>query len=273
LVFTATPDGQAMTRTETVDNRAESSRAEARPAGDIPAKADSPALFDRISPRYDLLNHLLSLGLDIRWRGRVARLLQQTRHEVVLDLACGTCDQLLAVVRRNTGTRFALGVDLADRMMRIGAAKIARQQLSDRAGLSKGDGMALPVASGSVDCATIAFGIRNMPEPRRCLGEFLRVLRPGGTVAILEFSLPANALVRAVYLAYFRWVLPWVGALISGDRRAYRYLNRTVEGFPYGEQFGKMLGEAGFDQLKMIPLTCGIATIYLGTKPGSRSDA
>jgi len=232
----------------------------------LPGKADSPALFDRISPRYDLLNHLLSAGLDILWRRRVARELARVPHAAVLDLACGTGDQILAVAKHAPGLERGLGIDPAARMLRRGREKVAARGLDDRVALARGDGQDLPLADDSVDCATIAFGIRNVPDPRRCLGEFRRVLRPGGTLAVLEFSMPSNRLLRPAYLFYFRRVLPWLGAVISGDSRAYRYLNRTGEDFPHGEAFGRLLGGAGFDDVRMIPLSGAIATIYLGVK-------
>jgi len=238
----------------------------------VPAKADSPALFDRISPRYDLLNHLLSCGMDVRWRRHVARELSKVRHEIVLDLACGTGDQIITVVQRLPGVRRGVGIDMAQRMLRLGNAKIADRGLDGRIVLVRGDGQGMPVADGSVDCATIAFGIRNMPDPRRCLREFRRILQPGGTLAILEFSLPTNRLWRLVYLFYFRRVLPRLGAAISGDSRAYRYLNRTVEDFPCGEGFCRLVTAAGFDGVRMIPLSGAIATIYVGVKDDGTDD-
>jgi len=240
--------------------------------GGLPAKSESPALFDRISPRYDLLNHLLSCGLDILWRRRVARELARVPHEVVLDLACGTGDQILAVARHAPGLRYGLGIDMAHQMLRRGNAKLADPRHAERLTLARGDGQGMPVADGSVDCATIAFGIRNMPEPQRCLHEFRRVLRPGGTLAVLEFSLPTNRLLRPLYLFYFRRVLPWLGAVISGDSRAYRYLNRTVEDFPCGDEFCRLVRGSGFDSVRMIPLSGAIATIYLGVKGEGTDD-
>ncbi len=235
---------------------------------DIPTKVDSPALFDRISPRYDFLNHLLSAGMDIRWRRRVAKLAGEARPDVVLDLACGTCDQILAVLKAGDGIKLGCGIDMSEKMLQIGADKVANKHLDDRICLTRADGQDLPLAGDTVDFATISFGIRNLPDPRRGLAEFRRVLKPGGTVAVLEFSLPTSRMVRMVYLFYFRWILPWVGALVSGDSRAYRYLNRTVEGFLHGKEFCAMLTDAGFGQVKMIPLSLGIATIYLGVKHG-----
>jgi len=232
------------------------------------AKAASPALFDRIARRYDLLNHLLSCGTDVLWRRRVARELAAVPHEVVLDLACGTGDQIITILERVPGVRRGVGIDMAGEMLRLGRAKLEARGLADRVLLARGDGQGMPLADDSVDCATIAFGIRNMPDPERCLGEFRRVLRPGGTLAVLEFSLPTNRFLRPLYLAYFRRILPRLGGVISGDAGAYRYLNRTVEAFPRGEDFRRRVAVAGFADVRAIPLSGAIATIYIGVKDG-----
>ncbi|MBC8423089.1 class I SAM-dependent methyltransferase, partial [bacterium] len=170
------------------------------------------------------------------------------------------------VAQHAAGRRKGGGGERAQRRLRRGRDRGAGRGLDGRIALARGDGQELPLADDSVDCATIAFGIRNMPDPRRCLGEFRRVLRPGGTLAVLEFSMPANRLLRPAYLFYFRRVLPRLGAVISGDSRAYRYLNRTVEDFPHGEEFRRLVAGAGFDDVRMIPLSGAIATIYLGVK-------
>jgi demethylmenaquinone methyltransferase/2-methoxy-6-polyprenyl-1,4-benzoquinol methylase len=232
----------------------------------IPSKADSPEMFDRISGRYDLLNHLLSFGQDILWRRRLSRIISVVSHEVVLDLACGTCDQILSAFRHNSDIGLGLGIDMAGRMLRIGSEKVASRGLSNKVRLVKGDGMDLPLADDSVDFAMISFGIRNMVDASACLSEFHRILKPGGTLAALEFSLPANRLIRTVYLWYFRWILPFAGAVISGDRQAYRYLNKTVEDFYDSEQFCNLMTASGFISIKAVPLTFGTARIYVGEK-------
>jgi demethylmenaquinone methyltransferase/2-methoxy-6-polyprenyl-1,4-benzoquinol methylase len=232
----------------------------------LPSRAEVPLLFDRIASRYDLLNRILSFGMDVRWRRRVASRLREKPGETILDLACGTCDLLIEAFGGIPGTKRGLGVDMAGRMLAIGREKIARRGLDGRITLVRGDGTRLPIADGTIDSAMIAFGIRNMTDPGRALSELYRVLRPGGRLAILEFSLPSNRWVRAVYLVYFRHVLPRVGGAISRNQTAYRYLNRTVESFAYGKKFGRMMESAGFARLRIEPLTFGIATIYCGDK-------
>lgn len=234
--------------------------------GAVPSKADSPEMFDRISDRYDLLNHLLSFGQDILWRRKLSRMMKAVPHDVVLDLACGTCDQILSAFRLNSDIGLVLGIDMAGRMLRIGSEKVASKGLSNKVRLVKGDGMVLPLADNSVDFAMISFGIRNMVDASVSLREFHRILKPCGTLAVLEFSLPANRLIRTLYLSYFRRILPFAGAIISGDRQAYRYLNKTVEDFYDGEQFCNLMTVAGFNNIQTVALSFGTASIYIGKK-------
>jgi demethylmenaquinone methyltransferase/2-methoxy-6-polyprenyl-1,4-benzoquinol methylase len=204
--------------------------------------------------------------MDVRWRRRVARRLRDAPHRTILDLACGTCDLVIAALEAAPDTDTALAVDMAGRMLDIGREKVHRRGFSGRIAIVRGDGQRLPVGDDTIDFATVAFGIRNMPEPGRALGELYRSLRPGGRLAVLEFSLPRSPFVRAVYLAYFRHVLPRIGGLVSGDPAAYRYLNRTAESFPSGEAFGRMMEKAGFRAIRIEPLTFGVATMYCGEK-------
>ena len=172
-----------------------------KPKGQEPVRNESWRMFNRISRSYDLVNRLLSFGIDVRWRRRMARQLPAGEKLRVLDLATGTAD-----------------------------------------------------------------GIRNVPDVPRVLGEMCRVLKPGGRALILEFSLPENGLVRAVHLLYLRGLLPRIGGMISGDVEAYRYLNRTIEAFPYGDAFCELMRNAGFIQVASTPLSFGIATIYQGDR-------
>lgn len=223
-------------------------------------------MFDRIAPRYDLLNRLLSGRRDVAWRNAMAQYLPAGERLLVLDLATGTADVLISLARRASRVQGGLGVDPAGAMLSLGQEKLAAKGLSGRFRLARGDAAAPPVAAASVDAVTIAFGIRNVADAPTALAEMHRVLKPGGRSIILEFSLPGNALFRRVYLLYFRHVLPRIGGLISGDPSAYRYLNATVEEFPYGEAFCELMREAGFREVTAQPLTFGIATIYCGTK-------
>jgi demethylmenaquinone methyltransferase/2-methoxy-6-polyprenyl-1,4-benzoquinol methylase len=224
-------------------------------------------MFDRIAHRYDLLNHLLSAGRDPVWRDRLARRLAAGAPETVVDLATGTGDQLLALLGRCPTIRRGLGLDVSLGMLQHGRPKLAASTAAGRLALIHGDALALPLRSGSTDAVTITFGIRNVADVAAALVEMSRVLRPGGRVLILEFGLPSVWLLRRLYLLYFRYVLPLLGGLISGDSDAYRYLNRTVESFPYGEQFCALLRGAGFTQVAAQPLTFGVVYLYEGVRP------
>jgi len=223
-------------------------------------------MFDRIAGRYDLLNHLLSVGLDRRWRARVSQLLPPGDSLHVLDLACGTGDQLIALTASGRVTR-GVGLDLAEQMLAIGREKINQGGLEQILNLQTGDAENLPFDQSSFDAVTIAFGIRNMTNTKRTLDEMLRVLKPKGRALILEFSLPQRRIVRGPYLFYLRHVLPRLGSIISGDSAAYRYLNETIETFPHGEAFCQIMRDTGFTGVTFIPLTMGIVSIYQGDKP------
>lgn len=228
-----------------------------------PSRDNVASMFNRIAHRYDLLNHLLSANRDKRWRRRLVDLLPPGEHLHVLDLATGTGDQLLSVYESGRVAE-GTGLDPAEKMLGIGREKIAARGLSEKLQLHTGIAESLPVADSSIDAITISFGIRNVSDVPKALSEMTRVLRPGGRALILEFSLPKNPLIRKLYLFYFRHVLPRLGALISGDATAYRYLNQTVETFPYGDDFLSLMRQAGFAHVEQYPLTFGIATIYRG---------
>jgi demethylmenaquinone methyltransferase/2-methoxy-6-polyprenyl-1,4-benzoquinol methylase len=230
----------------------------------VPSRVGVPEMFDRISRRYDSLNHLLSLGLDIRWRKQAVKKLGPEPGQIVLDLACGTGDLAIAAAKSKQQGRFILGIDMAFQMLHVAQQKVIQRALDERIAFVMGDGMALPLVDNSVDAATIAFGIRNMPDTSVCLRELHRVVRPGGRVVVLEFSLPENRLVRSLYLPYFRHVLPLLGRTISGDSYAYRYLDRTVETYTYGEEFVALMETAGFCDVRQKPLTWGVVTLYTG---------
>ncbi len=230
-----------------------------------PSRENVHRMFDRIAPRYDLLNHLLSFNRDKVWRRRMATLLPTRANLKLLDLATGTGDQLITLFDSGK-VASGVGVDPSEKMLVIGVDKIRRRGLSDKLTMLAGSGEAIPCADKSVDVVTISFGIRNVTDVPKALREMHRVLKPDGRALILEFSLPKSAMVRAGYLFYFRHILPTLGGIISGDRKAYKYLNQTVETFPYGEQFVALMREAGFDSVKATPLTFGVATIYQGDK-------
>jgi demethylmenaquinone methyltransferase / 2-methoxy-6-polyprenyl-1,4-benzoquinol methylase len=224
------------------------------------------AMFDAIAARYDLLNRLLSAGFDRRWRFRAIRSLQLTGGESVVDVCTGTGDVALAAVDATPGASQVLGVDFSGEMLRLGARKVTSRGHAGRILLVRGDATRLPVRTASLDAATAAFGIRNVEQPERGLAEMYRALRPGGRIAILEFSIPASALVRTVYLPYFHHVLPWIGRIVSGHGSAYSYLPASVGSFiPAATMLG-VLADCGFREANAMPLTCGIVTLYTARK-------
>jgi demethylmenaquinone methyltransferase / 2-methoxy-6-polyprenyl-1,4-benzoquinol methylase len=243
----------------------ESSYGGLRPSTDKqPAKI--AGMFDAIAGRYDFLNHVLSGGLDVYWRWRAVRRLGLTGHGVVLDLCTGTCDVARTLIRRRQARR-VVGVDFSAEMLRVGRAKLRAEQRLEAIPLLRGDAMTIPLADRSVDAVTIAFGIRNVQEPRQTLREVARVLRPGGRVAILEFSTPPWPGVRQVYLWYFRHVLPRIGRLVSRHGEAYAYLPASVDGFATPSAFVHQLAEAGLTSARAVPLTLGVVYLYVAQRP------
>jgi len=227
-------------------------------------------MFDAIAPRYDLLNHLLSGGLDLRWRAKAVRALALRGGETVLDLCTGTADLAIGSVTASPGAAAVVGIDFAGQMLRLGQEKLAARGLAGRIRLVQGDAMRIPLAAGSVDAATVAFGIRNVERPAAAFADVFRVLRPGGRFAILEFGVPRLPGVRQAYLAYFRHVLPRIGSLISGHASAYTYLPASVGSFPEPAQVMASLAATGFSQVKADSLSLGIVYLYSALKPVQR---
>jgi demethylmenaquinone methyltransferase/2-methoxy-6-polyprenyl-1,4-benzoquinol methylase len=229
-------------------------------------------MFDAIAPRYDLLNRILSAGIDRRWRARAIASLQLTGRETLLDVCTGTADVALeargnAAAGEGPGRAArVLGVDFAGAMLALGRRKVAAAGQSGRIALVRGDAMRLPAPSGSADAATVAFGIRNVQRPEAALLEMARVLRPGGRLAILEFGVPRIPGLRAAYLWYFTHVLPRIGRLISGHTGAYSYLPASVGTFPPPSDVVTSLRQAGFDDVRAVPLTFGIVYLYTGVR-------
>lgn len=234
---------------------------EVRETGPDKTPARIAGMFDRIARRYDLLNHLLSGGLDLYWRARAIRALGFRGGERVLDVCTGTADLALAALRGRAG--YVLGVDFAHEMLRIGARKLERARVTTVAPLVRGDAMRLPVASGSMDAVTVAFGIRNVVEPAVALADMRRTLKPGGRLAVLEFAMPTVPLLRSLYRWYFRRVLPLIGAVISRHDEAYRYLPESVGAFYTPAAFTALLREAGFARVTATPLTFGVVYLYV----------
>ncbi len=237
------------------------------PVNTEPSRREVWKMFDRIAPRYDLLNRMLSFRQDVAWRKCMARYLPPDGQLRLLDVATGTADQIFSLIRREPRIVSAVGVDMSEGMLEVGREKVRQRGLADRINLRTGDATTIPEPSGIYDAVTISFGIRNVIDVVQALGEMRRVLRPGGRVLVLEFSLPGWAPFRAAYLFYLRNILPILGGILSGDREAYRYLNLTVETFPYGAAFCALMEKAGLVNVVHHPLTFGIATIYQGDAP------
>jgi len=237
----------------------------APPTPGAPERAAVRSMFDRIAPRYDLLNRVLSGGTDVRWRRRAVDFLELEPPLRVLDLCTGTADLLIEAVARHPESS-GLGVDLAQGMLARGKGKLAGRGLALRAWLAEGDGERLPVREGGYDAALVGFGIRNVSDPKRALREVHRALRPGGRFVVLEFSMP-KGLLGNLYRAYFMQVLPRIGGLVSGERSAYSYLPASVARFPEPAEFAALMERAGFVSVRYQPLSFGIAWLHRGEKP------
>lgn len=232
--------------------------------GKAPAKI--AGMFDAIAGRYDLLNHVLSGGQDLYWRWRAVRRLRLTGREQVLDLCTGTCDVARTMVKRRLARR-VLGIDFSAEMLKVGQRKLRAEQRDVAIRLVRGDAMHLPAPTASMDAVTIAFGIRNVQDAPTALAEVARVLRPGGRLAILEFSTPRQPLVRSAYLWYFRNILPRLGRMVSRHGEAYAYLPASVEGFTPPSEFVAQLEAAGLTRCEAVPLTFGVVYLYVAERP------
>jgi demethylmenaquinone methyltransferase/2-methoxy-6-polyprenyl-1,4-benzoquinol methylase len=257
------PDG-SRAPTSDASASADAAIAEAAAAGGREKRAYVRRIFSEIAPRYDLLNHVLSLNVDRAWRRRALDALAWDRapEGVYLDLCAGTLDVGAQLVRRAAFRGLVVGADFAEPMLRAGAGKAPRERLAP----VTADAVELPFADASLDGAIVAFGIRNVADLDAGLGEVRRVLRPGARFVILEFSTPRSPLVRAGYHAYFHHVLPRIGRAVSGHPTAYAYLPRSVAHFPTEEALAARLRAAGFARVEWASLTLGVAAIHVGTK-------
>ncbi len=218
--------------------------------------------FDDIAGRYDLLNRILSLGLDGRWRRRAVEALELRGGEEILDLATGTAD--LAIEIATSGVEVTVvGIDPSREMLAVGRDKVASAGLDETVHLEMGDGQQLDVDDDRFDGCSIAFGIRNFPDRLRGLREMARVVRPGGRVAILELSEPRKGVMAAMSRLYVRRIVPRIGAVLSGSEQ-YRYLQESIAAFPPTEEFEAMMTEAGFDDVETHPLTFGVVNLFVG---------
>lgn len=221
-------------------------------------------MFDNISPKYDFLNHFLSLGIDIRWRKKAIKLLKEIQPKVILDIATGTGD--FAIESLSLNPEKVIGVDISEGMLNVGREKLKKRKLDDRITLQSGDSENLPFEDNMFDAIIVAFGVRNFENLEKGLAEMHRVLRPGGKVVVLEFSKPKSFPFKQLYNFYFKNILPTIGKTISKDNAAYTYLPESVKSFPDGSAFTSKLDTLGFKNTECRPLTLGISSIYTGIK-------
>lgn len=222
-------------------------------------------MFDNIAVKYDFLNHFFSVGIDKRWRKKAIRILAQDQPKRILDVATGTGD--FALESMVIAPEHIVGVDISKGMLDVGRMKVAEKGLDDRITFREGDSENLPFSDASFDAITVGFGVRNFQNLKAGLSEMYRVLRPGGRLVVLEFSKPRHFPLKQGYFFYFKYVMPFIGRVVSKDKAAYSYLPQSVLAFPEGKEFEAILAEVGFASLKTRTLTGGIASIYTGLKP------
>jgi demethylmenaquinone methyltransferase / 2-methoxy-6-polyprenyl-1,4-benzoquinol methylase len=216
-------------------------------------------MFGAIARRYDLANHLLSCGADFHWRKRAAAIVATWRPQKIVDLATGTGDLALALMKQRPDAEIT-GVDFSEPMLARARGKGLGQTIL-------ADAMRMPLADCSFDCVTIAFGLRNLPDYGDAIREMHRVLEPGGHLLVLEFSLPQLSILRAIYRLYLHRCLPLLGSFLTGEKTAYDYLGDSIEEFPGGDAMLRLMGSSGFTNVSAEPLTGGIVTIYTAEKP------
>ncbi|MDY0220628.1 MAG: bifunctional demethylmenaquinone methyltransferase/2-methoxy-6-polyprenyl-1,4-benzoquinol methylase UbiE [Desulfobacterium sp.] len=223
-------------------------------------------MFDSIAPKYDFLNHFLSLGQDVRWRQEMVLAAEIPSKGAVLDVACGTCDVTMAI-KRETGTEATIiGTDFSPGMLALGQQKIKQDKNFQSIDLVCGNALTLPFKNNRFNAVLIAFGIRNIMDRQGALEQFYKVLKPGGSMIVLELTAPENKLFRQIYLFYFRRILPAVGTLFSKNSNAYHYLPASVLNFPSRRKFSKIMTGAGFTGVKWKTMTFGIVTLFAAKK-------
>jgi demethylmenaquinone methyltransferase/2-methoxy-6-polyprenyl-1,4-benzoquinol methylase len=227
-------------------------------------KEQVAGMFNNIAWKYDFLNTLLSLGIDQYWRWKTIRMLKKEKPQLILDAATGTGALALEAMKLNPTKIF--GVDISEDMLKIGRAKIKGKKLTDKIELLEGDSENLIFTDNKFDAVMVAFGVRNFENLLKGLNEFHRVLKPGGTVLILEFSHPNNQIISALYRFYSSRILPKLGKKISRNEVAYQYLHDSVEAFPSGNEFLSILKQAGFKETNSKALTFGVVSVYSGRK-------
>lgn len=221
-------------------------------------------MFNGIAPKYDLLNHLLSMGIDKCWRKKAMKVVGAGRKDLVLDIACGTGDFSIEALKH--GVKRVIGADISEKMLEVAREKAKNKGLTEQLDFQYGDSENLSFEDNTFDAVTVAFGVRNFEHLEQGLTEMCRVLHPGGKVVILEFSTPERFPMKQLYNFYFKNVLPFVGGIISGNRKAYEYLPASVFAFPQGEKFLEIMHHAGYTNVSQQRLTFGIASLYIGEK-------
>jgi demethylmenaquinone methyltransferase/2-methoxy-6-polyprenyl-1,4-benzoquinol methylase len=233
-------------------------------ASNLSKKEQVAEMFNDIAGRYDFLNHFLSLGIDKGWRKKAIAEIAEVKPKKILDVATGTGD--LAIAAAKLQPEKITGIDIADKMLEAGRVKVGGLALGHLITLQNGDSEKMPFDTGHFDAITCAYGVRNFEHLEAGLSEMCRVLRPGGKVAILEFSHPSRFPVKQFYRFYFRYILPALGKLVSKHSTAYTYLPESVNAFPEGKKFCEILADCGFKNTKARPLTFGITTLYTAYK-------
>lgn len=226
-------------------------------------KSQVEDMFDNIAPKYDLLNHLLSMKIDVLWRNTLVKWMNKDEPKAVLDVATGTGDLAIAV-QKGTNAQVT-GLDLSQQMLNVGIEKVKKLNLDSKISMMKGDAENLPFEDNKFDAVSVAFGVRNFENLTKGLSELRRVVKQGSSVYILEFS-KVEGFMAPLYMFYFKNILPFIGKMVSKDNRAYTYLPDSVNAFPYGEKMKKILLDTGFSKVEYKKLSLGIATIYKATK-------
>jgi demethylmenaquinone methyltransferase/2-methoxy-6-polyprenyl-1,4-benzoquinol methylase len=231
---------------------------------DLGKKEQVAKMFDTISSKYDDLNRVISFGIDVKWRKKVIQMVASRNPSAILDIATGTGD--LAILLSETNAEKIIGLDISAGMLEVGKQKIAHKNLTNKVELILADSEKIPFDDNSFDAVTVAFGIRNFENLEKGLSEILRVLKPNGVFVILETSIPEKFPYKQGYLFYSKYILPNIGKLFSKDKVAYQYLSESASIFPYGENLNNILREIGFIDIKHLPQTFGVATIYSASK-------
>lgn len=231
---------------------------------DLGKKEQVTKMFDTISGNYDGMNRIISFGIDIKWRKRLVAIIGENKPKNILDIATGTGD--LAINLAETGAEEIIGLDLSPGMLEVGRKKVAEKHMEDKIKMMVGDSENLPFNTNSFDAITVAFGVRNFEDLEKGLSEIYRVLKPNGTLAVLETSIPEKTPYKQGYKLYSKYILPALGRLLSKDRSAYAYLSESASVFPHGKQFNNILEKIGFIGIENRPQTFGAASIYTATK-------